>query len=163
MKWVYDDGGRTLAGYTGKAGDCVVRAVAIATEQNYQTVYDALSSGMKEQRITKRSSGHTTARDGVSVRRKWFKDYLTDLGWAWCPTMFIGSGCTVHLADGELPPGRLIVSLSRHYTTVIDGVIHDLYNPDRDGCRCVYGYWLRCSSNSNTFSATACRSLTALL
>jgi hypothetical protein len=25
--------------------------------------------------------------------------------------------------------------------TVIDGVIHDLYDPSRDGTRCVYGYY----------------------
>jgi hypothetical protein len=24
---------------------------------------------------------------------------------------------------------------------VIDGVIHDTHNPDRDGNRCVYGYY----------------------
>ena len=37
--------------------------------------------------------------------------------------------------------GRLIVAVSRHYCAVIDGVIHDLYDPSRNGTRCVYGYW----------------------
>lgn len=69
--------------------------------------------------------------------------------------MHIESGCTVHLVDGELPLGRLIVVVSRHLTAVIDGVIHDTYDPQRntmyfgpDGKisriagRCVYGYWV---------------------
>lgn len=30
-----DDGGREKAGFKGKAGDCVVRAIAIATKSNY--------------------------------------------------------------------------------------------------------------------------------
>jgi hypothetical protein len=32
--------------------------------------------------------------------------------------MAIGSGCKIHLADGELPPGRLVVSVSNHYAVV---------------------------------------------
>ncbi len=37
--------------------------------------------------------------------------------------MQIGSGCTVHLRADELPSGRLVVSVSRHLTAVIDCVI----------------------------------------
>lgn len=160
MQFVYDDGGRAAAGFKGDAGDCVTRAIAIATGQDYQTVYAAMANGNAEQRITKRSRtshGKRTARSGISVQRKWFKDYMTALGWKWTPTMGIGTGCTVHLHDGELPMGRLIVSVSKHYTTVIDGVIRDTFDPQREekmhwytgdragtttvSRRCVYGYW----------------------
>ena len=55
--------------------------------------------------------------------------------------MGIGTGCTVHLADGELPMGTLIVSVSRHLVAVIDGVIQDTHDCSRGGTRCVYGYW----------------------
>jgi hypothetical protein len=37
--------------------------------------------------------------------------------------------------------GKLVVSLSRHYAAVIDGVIRDTHDCSRDGNRCVYGYW----------------------
>ena len=30
----YDDGGREAAGYRGKTGDCVVRAIAICTGED---------------------------------------------------------------------------------------------------------------------------------
>ena len=48
MQFVYNDGGRAAAGYIGSAGDCVTRAIAIATELPYQTVYDALFDGIRE-------------------------------------------------------------------------------------------------------------------
>jgi hypothetical protein len=154
LPFKYDDGGRAAAGYRGKAGDCVVAAVAIATQQPYKVVYDRLSSGVRSQRLTRGRKRQPSARNGVDVTRTWFKRYMEDLGWTWTPTMLIGSGCRVHLAKGELPDGRLIVSVSRHLTAVIDQTIHDTYNPqrtirwvDRFGRllrtseRCVYGYW----------------------
>ena len=141
MQWKENDGGRKAAGYKGSTGDCVTRAVAIATEQDYQTVYDKLSEGSRTQRLTKRSRNKVSARNGVNVKRKWFKDYIASLGWVWTPTMHIGSGCKVHLRADELPTGRLIASVSKHWVAVIDGVIHDTHDPSRDGTRCVYGYW----------------------
>ena len=75
------------------------------------------------------------------MKRLWFLDYMHDLGFEWMATMLIGQGCKVHLRDGELPMGRLVVSVSKHWTAVIDGVIRDTYDPSRDGTRCVYGYW----------------------
>lgn len=164
MKYVYDDGGRKAAGYRGSAGDCVCRAIAIASARPYAEVYAALARGNGAQRITKRTRGakHRTARDGILTRRKWFKDYMASLGFRWVPTMTIGSGCKVHLSDGELPMGRLVCSVSKHYTAVIDGVIRDTHDPQREagdvttwygpdgkperktvyGGRCVYGYWM---------------------
>jgi hypothetical protein len=61
------------------------------------------------------------------------------LGFRWTPTMHIGQGCKVHLRAGELPMGRLVVSVSKHFTCVIDGTIYDTHNPHRNGASCVYG------------------------
>jgi hypothetical protein len=139
MKFVYDDGGRAAAGYKGKTGDCVCRAIAIATGMPYQQVYDLLNARGAGERTSKRKRGVSSARTGVY--KPTTKKLLTDMGWVWTPTMHIGSGCTVHLRSDELPSGRLIVSVSRHLCAVIDGVIHDTYDPTRSGMRCVYGYW----------------------
>ncbi len=143
MRWVYDDGGRAAASYKGTTGDCVCRAIAIATEQSYQAVYDLINETALKERITRRrrKRGRSTARDGVysaTVHR-----IILGLGWVYQPTMQIGSGCKVHLRDGELPDGRLIVQVSRHIVAVIDGVVHDIYDPSRGGTRCVYGYYTR--------------------
>lgn len=137
MKFVQHDGGRKLAGFEGSAGDCVCRSIAIAAEMPYEEVYQRLASGAGNER---KSRGRS-ARNGIRTSRKWFKDFMETIGFVWTPCMGIGTGCKVHLREGELPMGRLVVAVSRHYTAVIDGVIHDTYNPHRGGQRCVYGYW----------------------
>ncbi len=173
MKYVYNDGGRKASGYKGNAGDCVARSIAIVTGLPYQQVYESLASGAQGERKTKHggSSGKKSARNGIHVKRQWFKEYMAALGFKWTPTMLIGSGCKVHLSDGELPAGGLVVSVSKHYTAVINGTIHDTHNPSERGTtiyppntlpeqmpknvrwlengngwayepkRCVYGYW----------------------
>lgn len=137
--FVHTDGGRAAAGYKGTTGDCVCRAIAIATGLPYQQVYDGLNAAAKGERRGKRKRGISHARTGVFKRAR--HRYMQSLGWRWTPTMHIGSGCTVHLRPEELPMGRLVVEVSKHTTAVIDGVIHDLGDPSRDGTRCVYGYW----------------------
>jgi hypothetical protein len=165
MEWVYNDGGRSAAGYKGKCGDCVTRSVAIVSGLPYKEVYAVLAKGEGESHKAKGK----TARNGIHTKDKWFKDYMKSLGFVWVPTMRIGSGCTVHLNANELPAGKLIVKVTKHYTAVIDGVIHDTFNPSDRGCnvygehyfdvppkgavqlangqwsynqeRCVYGYW----------------------
>lgn len=170
MGFVFDDGGRAAAGRKGFAGDCVCRAIAIVAGLPYEEVYSRLAKERGEQRATKRTGKkRASAREGINTRRKWFKDYMASLGFEWVPTMGIGTGCTVHLCAEELPAGRIVVSVSKHYTAMVDGVIHDTHDPRRDvHCveqyrgqelkrgqwlhplgdricwierRCVYGYW----------------------
>lgn len=135
--WTYDDGGRSAAGYKGDAGDCVCRAVSIASGRPYSEIYTALSHRAGNERKSKGAS----ARNGIHTKRKWFNDYMLSIGFVWIPTMAIGSGCKVHLKADELPSGRLVVNVSKHMVAVIDGVIHDTQDCSRDGTRCVYGYY----------------------
>ena len=149
LSYVFDDGGRAAAGYKGRAGDCVARAIAISSDRPYSEVYAALAAGMGAQR----KSNGATARNGITTGHKWFKNYMASIGFWWTPTMKVGEGCKTHLLKGELPPGRLVVAVSKHYTAVIDGVIHDTHDPTRATIwneagkpprmshRCVYGYW----------------------
>lgn len=140
MRWTYDDGGRAAAGYKGSAGDCAARSIAIATGLPYQQVYDGINALARRERRGKRKRGISDARTGVYPRT--VRRYMESIGWQWVPTMRIGSGCHVHLRDGELPMGRLLVNVSKHYTAVVDGIIHDTQDPSRDGTRCVYGYFV---------------------
>jgi hypothetical protein len=141
MQFQYNDGGRVEAGFKGDAGDCVTRAIAIATGKSYREVYDALNDLAGSERRGKRKRGVSNARTGVYKGTK--KRYLESLGWRWVPTMAIGSGCKVHMRADELPAGRIIVALSRHSAAVIDGVLHDTHDCSRDGTRCVYGYFVK--------------------
>ena len=150
LRFIRDDGGRAAAGYKGNAGDCVTRAIAIATGKPYEEVYAELQQRLKiyaathrdrEAKLISRGGGRSGTTPRNSASKKVFKPYLECLGWRWFPTMRIGQGCKVHLRTDELPPGRLIVSVSRHLTAVIDGVIHDTHDCSRGGMRCVYGYF----------------------
>jgi len=143
-KFNYNDGGRLKAGYKGQTGDCVCRAICIATGKPYQEVYDVLANGNATQRKGKREgnkAGKLTASRGINTKRKWFADYMDSLGFVWTPTMLIGQGCKTHLKADELPKGKLIVNVSKHFTCVIDGIINDTYDCSREGTRCVYGYY----------------------
>jgi len=136
LPWVYDDGGRSAAGFKGTAGDCVTRALAIATGTPYREMYDRLARSMKSQGFAR------SARNGVEP--KVYKPLLSLWGFVWTPTMFPGQGTRIHLAQGEVPQeGIYILRLSRHLCTVVDGTIHDTYDPGRNATRCVYGWWQR--------------------
>ena len=155
MDWVFDDGGRAEAGFKGRTRDCACRAIAIATEKPYKEVYDLINSYGSKERLTKKrkAKGRSNARTGVW--KETFRKIMTDLGWEWVSTMKIGQGCKVHLRSEELPMGRVVCLLAHHYVAVIDGVIHDTYDPnDRVDFetedyrfmkpdRCVYGYFIK--------------------
>jgi hypothetical protein len=143
-----NDGGREAAGFSGGAGDCVVRAIAIAAELPYMQVYEdlrAANAAYAEQRNDKLA--RRLNAKGASPRngnhRNVFHDYILCHGFDWVPTMKIGAGCQVHMLANELPSGRLIVKVSKHLSAVIDRVIEDTHNPSRGGSRCVYGYYIK--------------------
>jgi hypothetical protein len=149
MEFQFSDGGRQEAGFKGEAGDCVVRAIAIAAQLPYMTVYNELKARNQAYAQKSRSqSAKSIAGKGATPRDGNFKQvfgpYIVELGFKWVPTMAIGQGCTVHLKSGELPAkGRLICSVSKHVCAVVDNVILDTHDCSRDGTRCVYGYWIK--------------------
>ena len=150
MAWVRHDGGRADAGRRGTGGDCVTRAIAIATGQPYEVVYAALKDAALTERPRK---GRKRSSVANGVKHATIRRFMANLGWTWVPTMDIGTGTTVTLCEDDLPMGRLIVSVSKHLTCVIDRVIHDTGDPqrgaivsepgkpDRIARRCVYGYF----------------------
>jgi len=139
MKFEYDDGGRAEAGYKVHTGDCVVRAIAIATGIPYQKVYDNVNRMALENEGSYRRS---SSRKGVHTKREWFKDYLKSLGFFW--TEMPSEGCKIHLRDGEVPMrGIFILCLNKHLTVVKNGIIYDTYDPSNGGEKQVKGYWSR--------------------
>lgn len=150
--WVFDDGGRASAGFRGQAKDCFTRALAIASQTPYLQIYNfvnAIAKEMKESgkdvcRVRDRHSLRRSLGDARrGVRNPLFHEVMRRMGWSWIPTMRWGQGCKVHLCKAELPPGRLVCRVTKHMVAVIDGVIHDTYDPSRGSSRCVYGYFTR--------------------
>ena len=134
------DGGRTEAGYKGKARDCGVRALAVALQIPYKEVYMRVNDLKKTTKIpAKKKQKKGSAREGMHTEV--MDAFLEDHGWSWTATMLFGQGCTTHLCKDELPSGRIIVRVTKHFACVVDGVLHDDHDCSRDGRRCVYGYW----------------------
>ena len=127
MDFVWNDGGRAAAGFVGSAGDCVTRAIAIATGKKYRTVYDALA------KVTCASP-----RNGVVVGKS--ESYLHSRGWERY------SADDTPFDPQTLPDGIVIVQLhkgsrrSGHMCTVIDHVVHDTWNAAEDDY-CIRQYW----------------------
>jgi hypothetical protein len=143
MPWEFADGGRGAAGFKGLTSDCAVRAISITTGRAYRDVYDdifELSRARVERRVARgKRTRNPSPRNGVS--REVLHAYL-DCDFEWTPTMFIGSGCRVHVTPDELPArGTYILNLSKHVTALDAGIIYDTHDPSRDGTRCVYGLW----------------------
>lgn len=127
IDFVETDGGRSRYFKADKVGDCVTRAVSIATGRDYLAVYNEL----------KELSGKSP-RNGVA--RRIVKKYLSK--YPFTALMDIGTGCKYHLHKNELPTeGSYILSLSGHLAAYKDGVLYDTYDSSRGGQRCVYGYW----------------------
>ena len=129
-------------------GDCVIRSISIACETPYLDVQKELqkrTKAFREKSWSRMARKIKPKEDNgfKGIPKQSYEPYLLSLGWKWKPTMFIGSGCKVHLKASELPKGRLICAVSRHLVAVIDGVIHDTVDCSRGETRCVYGYYYK--------------------
>lgn len=131
MEWVWSDGGRAGSGFVGLTGDCVVRAIAIATGLAYKEVYKELGDAMSH-----------SPRQGVSTATS--HDFLSVRGWDYAQQ--IGQRFTAEC----LPMGTVIVHLINdttsyrtkgHYSTVVDHVVYDTWNPGDEDAWKVVGYW----------------------
>jgi hypothetical protein len=157
--FVKDDGGRARSGIargskSDLVGDCVPRAIAIATEIPYPQVHDALIAAAVRHAATEDSDWSKYARERAKGRggvRVFHADhgvsptiygpYLRSLGWKFTSTKELPRGKGIHLRADELPAGRLIVRLHGHLVAVIDGEIHDTGDCSDEGrCR-ILGYW----------------------
>lgn len=139
MKHIYHDGGRAAAGFKGVARDCLVRALAITTGRPYQEVYDAVNAESAKERVSATKRLKSSARDGVFMATA--KRVVANMGGTWVATSGPGAGFKAHMRPDELPAGRIIVRVSKHYAAVIDGVLYDNHDCTRGGTRGVYGYW----------------------
>lgn len=154
FQFKYNDGGRSNYFKASNVGDCVTRAISIATGKDYKEVYDRLNQMAKKESV-KRHRGHKRSESRNGVFKETWKRYLNELGWVHVSTCAIGSRANkVKFVDGSLPTkGTYIVQLSRHLTVLKDNVVNDTYDCSKkeyyneygdlevNDERCVYGYW----------------------
>ena len=124
-----DDGGRQEAGYKGLTGDCVIRSIAITSGIPYKTVYKELSERQDKFHQELHPNSHyfgtlkkKSVRSGVYTS-VWM-DYVEELGYKQIP---VDSGIT---SWDDIPKtGKLLIRVPQHLSCVVDGVIHDTWDP----------------------------------
>lgn len=120
MKQVISDGGRSRYTAIPSRHDCVVRAVALAANLDYQGVYTRL-----------RSIAPALETEGINIHGAAFIHYMRHLG-------FIRVEGVTTMQD--IPKGRVIACTGGHYTAILDGVIYDTRN---ESDRPVTHYWVQ--------------------
>ncbi len=129
MEFIWNDGGRAVSGYVGTTGDCVTRAIAIATGRAYREVYAELG-----QRAA------CSPRDGIPIDV--VAEYLLSRGW-----QAADSEDQDILGKAALPDGVVILYIragerrSSHLVTVIDRVLYDTWNPADDQSYTIIKSW----------------------
>lgn len=126
----YNDGGRSLAGYSGKTGDCVVRALTLSTNSSYMNMYSYCNQTLKE--IEKGQKSKSTSASGVynSTLTKLMKRFK----FKWVANR---NKYKVNIPNR----GTYIVAFTHHVSVVKDGTILDTYNPFNEVGNFVKGYW----------------------
>lgn len=127
MSYQYSDGGRESAGLKSKT-DCGIRAVAIACQMDYSEARKLLKEYAAKGRQGSKAISRGIYRDDMDAA-------LRSIGWVWYPSpRFAGRKARY----SDLPQGRFIARMARHYAAVVDGVLMDSWDSSR---KMVYGYW----------------------
>jgi len=126
MEFKYNDGGRKAAGFKGTTRDCAARAMAIALDLDYKSVYKELAQANANNGRSK------------SVRNGMNKDVYTNVlkryGFVWMKAPQF-AGRKARCSDLQ---GVVIAKQAHHFVAVINGVINDTWNCTQ---KMVYGYW----------------------
>lgn len=134
MSFYWNDGGRAAAGFTGFCGDCVTRSIAIGTGISYRAVYDQLGDAANK---TPRNGLSTEIANAYLLKANWTFEQFDEIGFE--PLSFPRGTYIVHLV-------HLHSRRAGHLSCVVDGVVHDTWNPAEDDSYRLRGVW---SSPSN--------------
>jgi len=156
LEFSYNDGGRSNY-FKGDAGDCVVRAIAIATDTDYKVIYDTLYQANKDYldkkntKLSKQMKSRTREKGGSPRNgnyKKIYQDYLLNNGWRYVSLRKFGSKERVKL-DELTHLGTILVNINRHMMCMKNGTIHDTWDSrfsyweERKAIRTANGYYER--------------------
>lgn len=132
LGWVYDDGGRAAANLSdGPMGDCVTRAIAIAAQLDYRTVWEAMAAFAQPDK-------------GIAINEFFFLTSMADYGFRYHHLTDIKGKPMGKLDLNTIPRrGRFVAVLNNHAVAVVNGIMRDTYDPSNGGKRAVYGYYKR--------------------
>ena len=141
VTFLVHDGGRAEAGFRGEAGDCGVRALALASGLSYRDAYDTLFAFQRAYVARTRMLRGSSASPRDGVWKEVMCEVSRTLGAEWTPLSSVG-GPVVRVGDVRLrwPEGRVVMRLARHYSAMIDGVNVDTW--EQDPGKRVHGVWV---------------------
>jgi cellobiose-specific phosphotransferase system component IIA len=133
LGFIYNDGGRADAGYKGSTGDCVVRAIAIAEQRDYEEVRRELMEYNRNYANTSRSRiAKKIQKRGATTRRgNWKRVYeklLDNNGWTKHAKIRVGSTDRCYMLKSDIPSGRVLLKVRRHLVACVDHVINDTWD-----------------------------------
>ena len=133
IDYQYDDGGREAAGYRGRTGDCVVRAIAVCARQNYRAVYLTMAEQMKRNgyaasgnayAIRERHRRAPRRKGQISARR--VQDRVLELyGFR---KVRLPAGARPTFTEAHRRFGDCIVGTTKHVAAVVDGALRDTFD-----------------------------------
>ena len=132
MKYLKNDGGRKIAfpNADNRAGDCVIRAISIATGNDYKKVWNDLFSISLQ-------TGNFPNADSTCVA------YLEQQGWE---RIKFGKQM-VRLTSNKIPKDKTIICHTRgHWVAMIDGTIFDKWDSrtnSRGDSNRVFSYYIK--------------------
>ena len=129
----YNDGGRAAAGYRGKTGDCVVRAIAICAGEDYLSVYRTMADHMKRNGYAASGNAYATRERNRKAPRR--RDQLTARR-VQDRVLEAYGFMKVRLPRGERPTyteahhryGDCIVGTTKHLAALVGGVLRDTFD-----------------------------------
>lgn len=129
MTYVKTDGGKAEAGYKTKT-DCGIRAMAIACGIPYVEARKHLKAASKKGKMGSGAIAKGIYKEDMDVALKQF-------GFVWkSAPKFEGRKARY----SDLPNGRIVTRMARHFAAVVDGVLLDSWDSSE---KMVYGYWIK--------------------
>ena len=115
------------AGYKGDAGDCLARAIVIATIGDYKTVYKHIAQTMKKHGYPASADFYTIGKKkrGKRSPRQLQDDILIDYGFH---KVSLGRGTRPTYTEAHLEFGNCIVTTTKHFAALVDGAVRDTFD-----------------------------------
>ena len=122
-----NDGGRKAAGRKGKTGDCLIRAIAIATGIPYETVYKRAASMYKQAGYTASGNVGTIRKSrkrGMRSINKVQDDIVESFGFTKEPQ----HTPRLTYSQAEMVYGDCMVTTTKHIACIRNGALQDTFD-----------------------------------
>ena len=127
MKFKEYDAGRSTSFRPKQGRDCVVRVYAIMMDIPYDSAYETFAG--------------LGRKSGCSTPKRMWQNLLCDHAVVELRFPAVSGQKRMNLISfcNEYRLGTFLVQMAGHVTAVIDGVVHDVFEPRHNGC--VYAAW----------------------